>query len=282
MDPSGPGGSPSSKTSYDACARYGKAVRYTVSGVMNVSLGTNGYSFQLSDLAAEAAQTWNAQLRSNACSFTISPAGLLTPNFVINSDCSNKASDAVARATPQGYEKITGLPVGICVNKAVPISLSLAAARKVKTMFDSSMSSEDIAHALALVTLVHEFGHTLGLAHPIEEPGNTRDAIAPEYSPYSMQWLPQTAFDRGPLMIGAADIMLDVMWKTPNKRPLKFADMRPSDVEANVVKQLLSCSVAHLGPDAQRDATCASFMAQGRKVLQYPDLVLPIYELINE
>ncbi|ANN77482.1 hypothetical protein BAU07_10545 [Bordetella flabilis] len=282
MDPDGPGGQLSSRMPYDPCARYNKALRYTVSGEIVVQFGASRFSFALRDLVAQAAQTWNAKLQPNGCSFSIGWAGLSTPNFVIDDSQSNSAFDAVARAIPRGYEAITHMQAGLYVNAGTPITLSANAAGKVKAMFSGAMSDEDVAQAVALVTLLHEFGHALGLAHPIEEPGNRKDAMGAEYSPYSMEWIPRATFDRGPIMIGATDRMLDVMWKTLGKRPLTLADMQPSDVEAGTVRQMLSCSAIQLLRDAQRDASCPSFLAGGRRVLQYPDLLRPAIGLFND
>lgn len=279
MDPDGAGGKSSSKNPYDPCARYNKGLRYTVSGNIEVQFGS-GFSFVLSQVVAQAAQIWNNKLLSNGCSFTIAPAGPLPSNFVINDNFSNSASGTVAMAIPQGYGAVTGAQPGIYVNKGAPLKFSQSAYKTIRGMFDSSMSDQDVAHALALVTVVHEFGHALGMAHPIEESDSPKDDVGPRYSPFSMQWTPQAAFRTGPLMIGDANKMLDVMWKTSGKRPLTLADMQPSDVEADTIKQMLSCSAVQLTKDAQRDATCSSFLAQAHRVLQYPDLARAGYELI--
>jgi hypothetical protein len=275
MDPDGPGGIASSTTPYDPCARYDKSLKYTVSGVIGVMLGANGYSFNLRDVVAQAAAIWNNKLASNGCSFSIVPANISAPNFVINSDQSDANSTAIAVAVPRGYEKLTGVPPGIYVNRAYPITYSQDESRVLATQFDADMNGEQIAQALALLTMVHEFGHALGLAHPIEEMGNQRDGLKPRYSPHSMQWISRADFASGPVMIGNPIRLLDVMVKTPQKHRLKLSDMQPSDVEANTLKQLLSCSSIQAAKDAQQDAACSSFLSQGKLVLQYSDLYLP-------
>lgn len=281
LDPDGPDGLPSSHNPYDTCARYNKALKYAATGFLGVQLGPDGYSFPLDSLAADAARIWNSKLQSNACSFSIAAANLTSANFVINSDHSEKGISAIAVAIPKGYETLTGLAPGLYVNKANPITYSLEAARALRLKFDASMSSEEVARALALLTIVHEFGHALGLTHPVEEVGNPRDNVEPEYSPHSVEWLPGGVFASGPIMIGSPDNLLDVMYATPTEHRLKLSDIQPSDIEANTIKQLLSCSAAHTAQDARLDATCSSFLAQGRRVLQYPYLVRPIFQLLE-
>jgi hypothetical protein len=275
MDPDGPGGIASTTTPYDPCARYNKSLKYTVSGVIGVMLGPNGYSFNLSDVVAKAAAVWNDKLASNGCSFSIVPADIFGPNFVINSDHSDENSTAIAVAVPRGYEKLTGVQPGIYVNRAYPITYSQDEVRVLATQFDAAMNGEQIAQALAVLTMVHEFGHALGLAHPVEEMGNQRDGLKSRYSPHSMQWISRADFASGPVMIGNPIRLLDVMFKTPQTHRLKLSDMQPSDVEANTLKQLLSCSSIQAAKDARLDAACSSFLSQGRLVLQYSYLYIP-------
>lgn len=243
---------------------------------MNVMLGTTGYSFQLNTLAAEAASVWNAKITSNGCSFTISDAKLSTPNFIINDKFGKADSGTLAITVPKGYESKIGLAAGIYLNNASPLTVG----RELVGLFDSDMNGEQVAHALAMLTILHEFGHALGFAHPIEELDNPRDTMQPQYSPFSIEWTKQGAFDRSPIMIGNIITVVNTMYKVLNKRRLKFDDMQPSTPEVNTLKQILSCSAIQTTKSAKLDAQCSSFLAQGQKVLQYPILAWPyIFEL---
>ena len=261
---------------YNACKEYGGIIKYNASGTITAEFGSSSYSFNIIDIANEAAQKWNVALRNAGCEMKIIAASNPNDaNFKIGRGTFEMHTLPVVTFA-KGLLVIPGIEPGIYFNKKIPAFTltSQETVNDIKKIFAAGTSEKQIAHMFIHKMVLHEFGHAFGLAHPFEP--------SPDAETYQLrnkrvlQSIKQN-FSRPPIMIAQTQDYLPRLSSMLMQRII-FQDIDATPQEAIFLSEVAKCS-----NDANRissinqgnDEECEAFENNMHVVYPYSGIIIP-------